>query len=86
MRARNSGSHCFRERVRAREFISVVIGDVPIILIRDEDDVGFFFIIHTSLTQSRNGNNRLPHVDHDIPREKQTMPLRAREFGGLTGI
>lgn len=73
MRARNSGRHCFRKRVRHRVFISVVIGGVPITLIRNNDDVGVFFIIHTSLTQSHDGNyHRLPRVI-TISREKQTM-------------
>lgn len=90
MRARNSGSRRFRERARQREFISVVIGDVPITLIRDDNDddddvVDFSFIIRTSLTQSRDGNYRLSRVI-TIPREKETMPPRACEFGGLTGI
>lgn len=91
MRARNSGSRCFRERARRREFISFIIGDVPITLARDEDDddddddVDFSFIICTSLTQSRDGNYRIARVI-TISREKETMPLRAREFGGLTGI
>lgn len=49
MRARNS--RCFRERVRHREFISVVIEDMPITLIWDSNETFGFFLLLFALRQ-----------------------------------
>lgn len=79
MRARNSGSR-FRERAYHREFISVVRRRRRADCARSPatmTTIGFSFIIRTLLTQSRDGNYRLPRVI-TISREKETMPARTR--------
>lgn len=75
MRARNSGSCCFRERVRHREFISVVIEDADYSFGTTTRRFLFYyshFVNIVALWQLS-----VPR-DHDIPRERDNAPARMR--------